>query len=372
MNPPLPPFGNLKERDFAAILNEIYSQRIGGELVVTTPDFIKSVRVADGRIQFAASNLMADSFGQYLLRSGFITPEILEKSREIKARKNIRLGRILREMEVIGSAQLWETVIAHLKEIVFSLLTETEGNYEILHSPTPEGDPENILIGEPVPQILLEGIRRIDEEGFIARQLENCVEFFTAKSENRLPPQLAPWEIHILNLVAIHSRRDAIIGCSELMPFETQKTLYALLRLGYITDKLEREVEGKIFTPKERIPSFHSFDDALAYFNHRFEFIYRLLSKEIGPVAQSILSESITAILDRIPEYFQNVRFGETGSIEEKTILKTVWYLDFEENIADFLKGLEEMLYAEIFAAKRHLGRECEQQILQWLREAGD
>lgn len=372
MNPPLPPFGNLKDRDFAAILGEIYSLRVSGELVVTTPGFIKSVRIADGNIQFAASNLMADSFGQYLLRSGVITPEILEKSQEIMAQKKIRRGRILREMDVISSARLWETIIAHLKEIVFSLFTETKGSYEIVHSPTPEGDPENILIDEPIPQILLEGIRRIDQEEFIARQLESSVDFFPAKSENRPLPQLAPWEIHVLNLVALHSRREEIIGCSELLPAETQKTLYALLRIGYITDKLEREAEGKIFSPKERITSFHSFDDALAYFNHRFEFIYRLLSKEIGPVAHSILSESIIAILDRIPEYFQNVQFGETGSIEEKTILKTVWYLDFEENIADFLKGLEEMLYAEIFAAKRHLGRECEQQILQWLREAGD
>ncbi len=372
MNPPLPHFGTFKERDFAAILGEIHSQRINGELVVTTPDFIKSVRVADGKIQFAASNLMADSFGQYLLRSGIITPEILEKSQAVMTQKKIRRGRILREMEVISSARLWETVIAHLKEIVFSLFTETEGNYEILHSPTPEGDPENILIGEPIPRILLEGIRRIDKEEFVARQLENIVEFFPSKSETLLLPELAPWEIHVLNLVGLHCRGDAIIGHSELLPFETQKTLYGLLRLGFITDRLETEAEGKIFTTKERITSFHSFDDALAYFNLRFEFIYRLLSKEIGPVAQSILSESITAILDRIPEYFQNIQFGESGSIEEKTILKTVWYLDFEENIADFLEGLEEMLYAEIFAAKKHLGRECEQQILQWLREAGD
>lgn len=371
MNPPIPPYGNLNEWDFAAILGGIQRYGINGELVITTPHFIKSVRISDGRIEFAASNLSDDSFGQFLLRSGFIDLEVFEKSQEIMVQKKVRRGRALLEMGVLNGDTLWKTVAGHLREIVFSLFTVTDGSYKILHAPTPDGEPENIRIQEPIHQILVEGIRRIENEEFIFRRLKNSVEFFPAGPEARMPHQLAPWELHILSLVTLHPRREAIVERSELLPDETQKTLYELLRLGLITDSLQTPGESKMLSSKERIPLFHSFDDALAYFNPRYEFIYRLFSKEIGPVAYSILFESITAILERIPTYFRNIQFGETGNIEEKSILKTVWYLDFEENIADFLKGLEEMLYAEIFTVKKHLGREYEQQILQWLREAG-
>jgi hypothetical protein len=96
------------------------------------------------------------------------------------------------------------------------------------------------------------------------------------------------------------------------------------------------------------------------------------LSKEIGPVAQAILFEAITAILESIPACFHNLEITSDGRIEAKSILKSIWYENFEEHSNEFLKGLEEILYAEIYAVKRHLGKDHEKLILQWIREPGN
>ena len=60
------------------------------------------------------------------------------------------------------------------------------------------------------------------------------------------------------------------------------------------------------------------------------------------------------------------------GRLEERSILKGVWHEDFAGSGGEFLRGLEEILYAEIFAVKRHLGKEYESQILQWIRNPGN
>ena len=89
-------------------------------------------------------------------------------------------------------------------------------------------------------------------------------------------------------------------------------------------------------------------------------------------MAHSILSDSITAILESIPPCFQNLEIRNDGRIDEKSIMKSVWYENFSENSNEFLRGLEEILYAEIYAVKRHLGKEHEKLILRWIRESGN
>jgi hypothetical protein len=99
--------------------------------------------------------------------------------------------------------------------------------------------------------------------------------------------------------------------------------------------------------------------------------VFRVLSKEIGPIALSILQKAITRIGDNLPACLRRARLRAGGGLEEEPVLKSLWYQDFERTIGEFLRGLEEILYAQIYAVKRHLGVEVEQQILKWLNRNG-
>ena len=74
--------------------------------------------------------------------------------------------------------------------------------------------------------------------------------------------------------------------------------------------------------------------------------------------------------MENLPGYFQKVQLNPNGGINEE-LLKSVWYQDFDSHAGGFLRGLEEILYAEIYMVKKHLGVEQEQQVLKWLNKTG-
>jgi hypothetical protein len=366
----LPISGSLAEFDVATILAQMDHQALDGQLKISTTAFSKTIWLENGGITFAQSSLGEDSLGSFLLRRRVIDDKNLKKSDAYMQDKNIRRGRALLEMGLLSSAQLWEEVSAHLRAIVFSLFPLETGKYDIIAQPKNEN--ENIVLNLPVPEAILEGIRQIQDPPFIESRFSENMVLFPAVGRNHSPLALKPFEVHVLSLVSEATPLAEVIAKSELLRFETLKILYCLLKLGHLCDR-RQPLRHPTPNAASFIPTtFTSFEDILQYYNHKFEYIYRVLSKEIGPVAQSILFEAITAIMESIPACFHNLEITAEGRIEAKSILKSIWYESFEEHSNEFLKGMEEILYAEIYAVKRHLGKDHEKMILQWIREPGN
>ena len=368
----LPISGYLAEFDVATILARMGYQRLDGQLKISTVTFNKNLWLENGCIVFAQSSLIEDSFGSFLLRRQVIDAGGLEKSSACMETKNIRRGRALLEMGLLSAAQLWDEVSAHLRAIIFSLFPLKAGKYDIVAQPENETGNENIVLNLPVTEAILEGIRQIQDQSFIESRFQENMAFFPSAKQNPSLKMLKPFEVHVLSMASRGSLLAEILAKSELLRFDTLKILYSLLKLGHLCDR-RQPVRHPTPNAACHIPTtFNSFEDILQYYNRKFEYIYRILSKEIGPVAQSILFEAITAIMELIPACFHNLEITNAGRIEAKSILKSIWYESFEEHSNEFLKGLEEILYAEIYAVKRHLGKEHEKVILQWIREPGN
>ena len=370
MDTHLPISGNLAELDMATILAQMNHQTLDGQLKISTTTFNKTIWLENGYIIFAQSSLIQDSLGNFLLRRKVIDASGFKKSSAYMKDKNIRRGRALLEMGLLNPEQLWTEVSAHLRAIVYSLFPLISGRYDISHRP--ENGSENIVLNVPIPEAILEGIRQIQDQPFIENKFHENMVFFPTANANNFPTALKPFEANILSLVAEGSPLADIIAKSELLRFDTLKILYSLLKLDLLCDSQQPTRQPTPNAARYFASTFSSFEDTLQYYNGKFEYIYRVLSKEIGPVAQSILFEAITAILESIPACFHNLEISSDGRIEEKSVLKSIWYENFEEHSNEFLKGLEEILYAEIFAVKRHLGKEHEKLILQWIREPGN
>jgi hypothetical protein len=365
----LPISGPLSEFDVAAVLVRMHAQALDGQLKVTTPQFTKTLWLQGGCIVFAQSSLADDSLGSLLRRRGMINEEQFEKSQRRMREHGSRQGRALMEMGLLTPEQLWDEVSAQLRAIAFSLFPLRAGRYDI--GALPEDARENIRIELHVPEAILAGVRLIIDEEFIESRFEPNMVFYPAP-DNRLPAaELKPYEAHILSLVTDGCRIDEVVQKSELLRFNTLKVLYALHRLGMICDSRQ---QARRPTPSASQPpsTFTSYEEALQYYNTRFEYIYRVLSKEIGPVAHSILSDAIAAIQDSIPPNFQGLEILPDGRLDDKSVLKSIWFDKFSENSGEFMRGLEEVLYAELYAVKRHLGKEYEKLILRWIRESGN
>ena len=370
MDTHLPISGNLAEFDVATILAQMNHQALDGQLKISTAAFCKKLWIENHRITFAQSNLPDDTFGCFLLRRKIIDSAMLEKSRTYKQKHKIRHGRALLELDALTPEQLWTEISAHLRAIIFSLFPLRTGKYDI--GPLPGNESENIVLDVPVPEVILEGIRRIEDQEFIEGRFAENMVLYPAPPISHFPVALKPFEAHILSLAAEGTPLSEIVARSELLRFDTLKILYSLLKLGLICDRQQPAHQPTPNAARYFSTTFTSFEDILRYYNGKFEYIYRVLSKEIGPVAHSILFETITAILESIPVCFHNLEITSDGRIQEKSILKSIWYENFEEHSNEFLKGLEEILYAEIYAVKRHLGKEHEKLILQWIRDPGN
>jgi hypothetical protein len=366
----LPISGNLVEFDVASILAQMYHQALDGQLKISTTTFNKTLWLANGCIIFAQSSLLEDSLGNFLLKRRVIDAGSLKKSSATMKDKNIRQGRALLEMGFLNPEQLWAEVSAHLRAIIISLFPLSAGKYDIVAQPKTEN--ENIVLNVPVPEAILEGIRQIQDQPFIESKFQEDMVLFPTAGPNHFPTALKPFEAHVLSLIGKGSPLAEIIAKSELLRFDTLKILYSLLKLGLICDRQQPVRQPTPNAARHSLTTFTSYEDILHYYNGKFEYIYRVLSKEIGPVAHAILFEAITAILESIPDCFLNLEITNDGHIEEKSVLKSIWYENFEDHSGEFLKGLEEILYAEIYAVKRHLGKEHEKMLLQWIRESGN
>ncbi len=367
MDSHLPISGDLAEFDLATILALMHHQALDGQLKISTPTFTKSVWLENGSIIFAQSSRLEDSLGSFLLRRQVIGSADLDRSSAYMEDRNIRRGRALLEMGLLSPAQLFDEVSAHLRAIIFSLFPLRSGKYEIIAQPKNE----NILLNMPVAETILEGIRQIEDQQFIESRFQEGMLLFPGARKNH-SPALKPFEAHVLSLVADTTPLSEVIARSELLRFDTLKIVYCLLKLGWLCDRRQPTRQPTPSAAAYVPTTFTSFEDTLQYYNRKFEYIYRVLSKEIGPIAQSILFEAITAISESIPPCFHSLEITGAGHIEPKSILKSIWYENFEEHSNEFLKGLEEILYAEIYAVKRHLGKEHEKVILQWIREPGN
>lgn len=370
MNSHLPISGSLGELDVAAILARMHAQALDGQLKISAARFTKTLWLQDGRIIFAQSSLADDALGHFLLGRGVIDAAQLEKSRRRMQKNHSRLGRALLELGLLTPEQLWSEVGAQLRAIVFSLFPLRAGRYDI--GRPSEDARENIQLELPVPEAILEGVRRIADGEFIESRFAAGTDLFASPGRAIGVVTLKPHEAHVLSLVREATPLDEVLARSELLRIDTLQVLYALRSLGMVCD---RPQPGRAQTPHS-LPSppttFISFEEILEHYNAKFEYIYRVLSKEIGPVAHTILADAITAILDSIPPCFRGVEIRGNGRIDDKSILKSVWYEDFNEASGEFLRGLEEILYAEIYAVKRHLGKEQETLLLQWIRKPGN
>lgn len=371
------PSGNLAECDFADVLRSAGERRVSGQLRIAVESFEKSVHLSENRVLFTTSTVPEDHLGNYLVRCGVIDQEIYAQSSRYMLEKKIRHGRALQELGVLNGERLWTSVIAHMKQILFSLLTMTRGTYEF--HPGETGENENIRIDEPIPELILEGVRAIRDERFLAHAFLEAGDYYLVRPESEYPCQLKPHELHVVQLVRRHVRFSEILKRSELLPRETLKTLYLLRALGLIS-ATPPDVSQAVSPVASALPVaegkprplFSSFEECLRFYNAKYAIIFRTLSKEIGPVALTILHDAIRGIQGSIPAYFQNFQLAADGTIDEKSIMKSMWYLSFADNVAAFLTGLEEILYAQVYAVRKHLGAEFEQQVLQWIQESGN
>ena len=160
------PSGRLSEHEFPDLVREVYGRRWTGILTLNHTGAEKSIRIQEGRLVFASSSIPDDRLGELLLRRGRITLHQYVEAGQLIRKGGKRLGAILVDMGALDARELVKVVVDHTLEIIYGAFQWTEGMY---HFTEAGGATEDIVLKLSTPEIILEGIRRIDRWSRIER-----------------------------------------------------------------------------------------------------------------------------------------------------------------------------------------------------------
>ncbi len=358
--PAVPLQGDYGQLGLPEILDFLKTTGKTGVLLVRNGTVTKTLHFKNGVVVFATSNVPDERFGEMLLREGKITREQFEEaSRRVTRGK--RLGKILVEMKALTPKDLWNEVRHQVQEIAYSILRWESGSFQFFEGEEKTG--ENITTSITVPELLLEGLRRIDDPGLFKRTMPNEDVVFERVLPAHRPQGLhfEEYEKHVFKLVDGHRSVREICDLSEIGEFETLKTLYIFFTIGYL------HVKGRKDRFEEERRELQEFGELIRNYNEMFSFLYHYLLREVGPIAENILEKYLGKLKSAQPEVFGRVTLRSNGSLSEERILENLRQLEGDRK-GLLVQSLNEYLYSALLAIRRTLGPDHESRVVETLR----
>jgi hypothetical protein len=226
--------GSLAARDLAEVVRDLYERRFSGLLVLSSGGVGKSLTLQDGRMVFASSTSADDRLGELLLRKGRLTlRQYVDASAALAPGK--RLGAVLVEQGALGAKDLVKAVVEQVQEIIYGAFQWTEGHYR---ANAGAASAESITLNISTPDIILEGIRRIDSWTRVDRAVGGAAARYqrAADYEQTLHAMTLSFEKLSL-LTSLNGTRTVEELCQEssLSDFEVCRTLWAFRVIGVVS-----------------------------------------------------------------------------------------------------------------------------------------
>lgn len=225
--------GSLAECDFPELVHDLHRERATGLLTLAHAGVGRSVTVQAGRLVFASSSSPDDRLGELLLRRGQISlRQYVDAGRAVVPGK--RLGAILVEQGVLTPKGLVRAVVEHTQEIIYGAFQWTEGHYRFKEGTSSS---EAITLKISTPELILEGIRRIESWSRVARGVGGMEARYARSDqyETTLAQMSLSFEkLSLLTELNAALDIEAICYASTLSDFDVCRTLWAFRVLGVI------------------------------------------------------------------------------------------------------------------------------------------
>jgi uncharacterized protein DUF4388 len=249
-NPPLYQ-SDLAQTPLPEILVTIHRYRAPGIVECRRGAEVKSIYLEGGEIIYASSNQIRDSLGDLLLRAGRLTQEQYDESVRLLATTGKRQGTILTEMRALEPRELFLALHEHIRGILWSVFAWDFGT--VAFRPGREKHLEFVKVQIPVPQALMEGVRRMPDPRSLVARLGTKATLFEKTGTNLHSLALQPEEQRLLDVI---DGRHTLFELTQTPPLsapDNARILYALFTLGLIATKetkikVQLKTEGGKFT----------------------------------------------------------------------------------------------------------------------------
>ncbi|MEW6600803.1 MAG: DUF4388 domain-containing protein [Nitrospirota bacterium] len=253
--------GNLRDFRFPDILIGISRSAWTGTLTIKRGSLVRNIFIDKGDIIFASSNNKDDRLGERLVKKGKISLTEYENASKLLMKTGKKLGKILVELCYLTPSELFQLVRQQIEDIIISHFEWEEGEFVFQKGPITSD--EVITLQISMANIICRGIKKIDNLELI-KQMCPSVDDILNPSHNPVrifqSLDLNHADKKILSYINGIYPVKTILSLSPTTNFETLKTLSALMSIGLIYVKEERDapltlqIEEIFGKPEEMAP----------------------------------------------------------------------------------------------------------------------
>jgi hypothetical protein len=345
------------------VINFILSNQWSGQLSVVDRNARKTLHFRRGDVRSAASNVAEDRLGAVLYRYGAVTEAELQSALSGGGGGG-RLGQVLVERGVLSAHDLYTYVRKQVEEIFFSLLTQRSGSFYFYRTDEDHGPVSQLCL--PTKQLLFDGVRRIDELSVFRAKLPSSD--LVLQRRHPAPAQkLEGRQERVLALVDGVRDLAAITRLAHLGEFETTRILYQLLTSGFIEPKKQPTIQ------MQPIRAGDSIEDVYGKVVDTFNDVYAKIHAAVNQRgAANTLGKSLESFFGSVAEFaplFVGLRMDPFGMLSRDQLLANLMMAPTDDKLDYLHRGLNELLFFELFTAGEAVDRREEIELHQRLNQ---
>jgi hypothetical protein len=154
--------GDLAVFEPISVMQMLHLAGATGELRLHGGENSASVFFEKGNLTFAGIENRPVKLGEYLVRKGIVAQSALDDALKRRPGRRKRIGEILVDAGHIEEAGLRRAVVEQIKDVVYEIVRWQKGTFVFHRDRKPA--PQEILIDIPLDHLMLEGLKRLDEE----------------------------------------------------------------------------------------------------------------------------------------------------------------------------------------------------------------
>jgi hypothetical protein len=350
----IPPRGPIDAAGIPALVRPLVAGGHTGVVRLTRGVVAKSVYLSDGRLIFATSNDPDDRLGERLLRKGLISYRALEDS-VLALNDGKRQGTLLVENGAIRARDLIEGVRDQVQEIIYGLVGWDEGSYEFAEGKLPSR--EVILLHMSTPDLLLEGIRRVDRWSRIRAGVGPIDQRYALSPASTARIGGVSLQKPELDLVA---SLDGVLTVEEICRVSRQpdflacRTVWGLWAAG-ILDRVPQDAaqpEREHTEPHAERLKGAAVGREVDRFNMLHRFLFELISYELRERAPAFFEQAFSRVNADHALLFEGVAVDGAGELDSIALRRNI----VAHEIARYLAGLDRLLEIEAELAREVMG----------------
>jgi hypothetical protein len=350
---------------FPQILFSVWESNITGRLLIKTDAFEKRLTFKEGNLAIEKDYIEEKAFLKHLLKKKILDNPSAKKCESRAAKMKMTILTAILDLGILTPQHLWKNLESFAKQELWALFDLSPMDSSLISEKIPAES--SILFVISTLALIHEGIYQMKNTKLIDVLIPKvAADFQKLTPDHKDQINLEPYEVNLIHSVGEKRDLQTLISEGSLGEEYTKKALLALICLGLLGP-------APMATPNKPLQEFSiaELQKILDTFNAKCSYIYKSVSKELGPVALNLIEKSIEDIKPHLWQNFQKIRLGIDGKIDLQAVLKSNLILADRDTIQLIIKSLNEILTAEILAVKKSLGSEFESTLIENLETIG-